>query len=86
MHRKGHFHYSIFGITSTPANVALTILLTVLFFLLLLLLMTLAAPPAQGQTFSVIHTFSGNDGAKTLVRILGGGGGPFALPASACYS
>lgn len=64
MHHKAHFHHSIFGMISTSANVALIVLLTLLFSLLLLLIMTITALPAQGQTFTVIHPFTGNDGAN----------------------
>jgi uncharacterized repeat protein (TIGR03803 family) len=69
MHRKAHFHTSIFGITSTAANAALAILLTLLFLMFLLLFMTLTAQPAQGQTFAVIHSFTGTDGANPFAGL-----------------
>lgn len=77
MHRKAHFHTSIFGIISTSANVAVAILLTLLFLIFLFLFLTLTAQPAQGQTFAVIHSFSGNDGANPFARLTMDASGDF---------
>jgi uncharacterized repeat protein (TIGR03803 family) len=59
MHTKGHPRNSLFGMNWNPANVTLVIMLTLLFLIFLLLFLTLTAQPAQGQTFSIIHNFTG---------------------------
>ncbi len=60
MYGKAHSHSPIFEMSWSPAKSALTILLTVLFLVFLFLFLTLTATPAQGQTFKVIHTFTGH--------------------------
>ena len=58
MHSKPQQHSKMFGATWSPANAALTVLVTLLFFIFLLLFMTLTAPPARGQTYRVIYDFN----------------------------
>jgi uncharacterized repeat protein (TIGR03803 family) len=54
----------------SPANAALAIMLTLLFLMFLLLFMTLTAQPAEGQTFQVIHNFTGGqDGANPYAGV-----------------
>lgn len=65
MHSNTRSHASIFGMSWSPANAALTILLTLLFLIFLFLFLTLTAQPAQGQTYRVIHNFTGrSDGGS----------------------
>jgi len=65
---RTHTPTPMFGLSWSPANAALTILLTLLFLIFLLLFMTITAPPAQGQTFQVIYNFTGGlDGALRMV-------------------
>ncbi|MGO9561153.1 MAG: choice-of-anchor tandem repeat GloVer-containing protein [Candidatus Korobacteraceae bacterium] len=60
MHGKSHSHSPIFGISWSPANTAVTALLTIL-------ILTLTA---QAQTFSVIHNFTGGaDGAGPFAGV-----------------
>ena len=59
MHIKGRFHNTIFGPSWSPLNAALALMLALLFFILLLVLMNLTAQRAEGQTFKVIHNFTG---------------------------
>jgi len=72
MHSKARFPNHLFGASVRPEGAALAILVTVLFLLFLLLFLTLSAPPAQAQTYNVLHNFSrGIDGAQpqaTLTR------------------
>lgn len=64
MHTKAHSHGSIFATGWNPANVTRVIMLALLSLIFLLLFLTLTAEPLQGQTFSVIHNFTGGrDGA-----------------------
>jgi uncharacterized repeat protein (TIGR03803 family) len=49
MHTKPHFHDQHFGMQWSPANVSITILLTLLFLMLWFLIMTITATPADGQ-------------------------------------
>ncbi len=49
MHTKAHFHDQHYGMQWGPANVAITMLLTLLFLMLLFLVMTITATPADGQ-------------------------------------
>ncbi len=65
MHTKARSHSSIFAMSWSPASAALAIILTLLILIfLILLVMTLTAQPAQGQTFTVLHNFTGGeDGA-----------------------
>lgn len=65
MHAKTHSYSLVFGMSCSPANVALNNLLAILLFIFLFL--TLTAPASQGQ-YRVIHQFTG--GAD--------GGSPFA--------
>jgi len=64
MHSKAHSHGSTLGLSWSPANAALTLLLVLLFLIFLILFMTVTAEPVQGQTFTVIHSFAGADGAN----------------------
>lgn len=64
MHSKTHSHGSTLGMNWSPANAVLTLLLVLLFLIFLILFMTLTAEPVQGQTFTVIHSFTGGDGAN----------------------
>jgi len=70
MHSHTRSHTNIFGMSWNPAKAAMAILLTLLFLTLLLLFLTLTAPPVQGQTYSVIHNFTGG----------GDGGDPWSGP------
>jgi uncharacterized repeat protein (TIGR03803 family) len=64
MHGKERFHNAMFSTDLRPHNVALTITLALLFLIFLIMFITLTAPPAQGQTFNVIYSFTGgSDGA-----------------------
>ncbi len=49
MHSKPRSHSSIFGVSWSPVNTALAIMIALLFLIFLLLFMTLTAQPAQGQ-------------------------------------
>ena len=49
MHGKTHSHSSLFGLSWSPANVALAITLTLLFLIFLFLFLSLTAQPALGQ-------------------------------------
>jgi uncharacterized repeat protein (TIGR03803 family) len=60
MHSKTHSHGSIFGMHWDPTNAALAILPVLLFLILLIMSLTLTAQPAMGQTFTVIHNFTGH--------------------------
>jgi len=63
MHNKARPHGSISSMHWSPTNVTLVIMLTVLILIFLILFMT--AQPAQGQTYTVLHNFSGQgDGAN----------------------
>ncbi len=65
MHGKAHSHSSIFGMSWSPANVAIAILLTLLFLIFIFLFLTLTVQPLQGQTYSVLYNFTGGaDGAN----------------------
>jgi len=65
MPTKGHPRNSLFGMSWNPAGATLVIMLTLLFLIFLFLFLTLTAQPAQGQTFSVLHNFTGGgDGAR----------------------
>src|SRR5271169_3243486 len=67
MYGKAHSHSPNFGMSRNPANVALTILLTLLFLIFMFLFLSLTATPAQGQTYSVIYSFTGGaDGGVPL--------------------
>ena len=59
MHSKQHFPNVIFGEGLRPQGAALAIMLLLLFLTFVLLFMTLAAQPAQAQTFTVMHNFTG---------------------------
>ena len=63
MHSKARSHSSTFGLSWSPANATLAILLTLLFLIFLLLFITLTAQPAQGQSYQVIYTFTANPGS-----------------------
>lgn len=70
MHSHTRHHPAIFGMTWDPAKAAISILVMLLFLIFLLLLLTITATPAQGQTFKVIHNFSGGaDGAYGYVGV-----------------
>lgn len=70
MHTKGHPRNSLFGMSWNPGNVTLVIMLTLLFLIFLLLFLTLTAQPAMGQTYQVIHDFTGGgDGAYGYVGL-----------------
>jgi uncharacterized repeat protein (TIGR03803 family) len=89
MNGKGDSHSPIFEVSWSPANGALAILPALLFLMLLILLLTFVAQPVDGQTFSVIHTFTGGwdganpwsgltmDGAGNLYGTTGNGGAGF---------
>ena len=49
MHGKTHSHSSLFGLSWSPANVALAIMLTLFFLIFLFLFLSLTAQPALGQ-------------------------------------
>jgi uncharacterized repeat protein (TIGR03803 family) len=58
MHGKAHFCDSIFVMSWSPANTGLAVPLTLLFLLFVALSLTITAQPAQGQTFTVLHSFT----------------------------
>jgi len=63
MHTRSHGHHPIVGVTWNPSRIALS-LFTLLFLIFIFLLLTLTVQSAQGQTFQVIHDFTGGtDGA-----------------------
>jgi uncharacterized repeat protein (TIGR03803 family) len=67
MYNKARFHSSIFGISWGSANTALGILFTLLLLIFVILFIMLTAQPAQGQTYQVIHNFTGGgDGSGPL--------------------
>ncbi len=47
---RGRPHHTLFGVHWDPANVTLTVMLTLLFLIFLMLLLTITAEPAQGQS------------------------------------
>ena len=55
MHNNTRSHAAIFGLSWSPSNTALTILLTLLYLIFLFLFLTLTTPSAQGQTYRVIY-------------------------------
>ena len=57
MFNKERSHSSIFGMSWSPANATLAIMLTLLLLIFLFLFMTLTVLPAQGQTYQVIYAF-----------------------------
>lgn len=59
MHNNTRSHASIFGISWSAANAALPLLLTLLFLIFPFLFLPLTPQPAQGQTYRVIHNFTG---------------------------
>ncbi len=59
MHSKQHFPNVIFGASLRPEGAALAIMLLLLFLIFVLLFMILTVQPAQAQTFTVIHAFTG---------------------------
>ncbi len=63
MDAKGRFPNVIFGATLRPESATLAILVLLLFLLFVLLFLTFTAQPVQGQSYNVIHYFSGGDGA-----------------------
>ncbi|MGA8813751.1 MAG: choice-of-anchor tandem repeat GloVer-containing protein [Candidatus Sulfotelmatobacter sp.] len=64
MHSKAHSHSSTFGLSWSPASAALAILLTLLFLIFIFLFIFVTVEPAQGQTYTVLHSFTGGvDGA-----------------------
>jgi len=64
MHSKAHSHSFTFGFSWSPANAALTILLTLLLLIFIFLFIFVTVEPAQGQTYTVLHNFTGGvDGA-----------------------
>ncbi len=58
MHSKAHSETRILGKGWTPAGAVLTIMLVLLFLIFLMLFMTLTAPPAQGQSCTVLQSCS----------------------------
>lgn len=76
MHSKGRSQSSIFGVSWSPANAALTIMFTLLFLILLFSVITFAAQSGQAQTFTVLHTFTGgDDGGTPYAGVTIGGSG-----------
>jgi uncharacterized repeat protein (TIGR03803 family) len=69
MHSVRRFHSSIFGASLRPHSATVAILLMLLFFLLVLLLVLLTPQPAQGQTYKVLHSFSGPDGSSSYAGV-----------------
>jgi len=78
MHSEARSHNSIFGVSWSPANAALAIMLTLLFLIFLTLFITLTAQPAQGQTFNVLYHFTGGtDGSTPYAGLTPDGAGNF---------
>ena len=70
MDNKAQSQSSILGVNWSPANAALTIIFTLLFLISLFLLMFITAQPAQGQTYQVLHNFTGGgDGATPTAGV-----------------
>ncbi len=64
MHSKVQSYGLIFGMSWSPANALLAIMLTMPFLIFLILFITLTTQPAEAQMFTVIHQFTGGaDGA-----------------------
>jgi len=59
MHTRAQSHRPILGVSWNPCHVALTILTTLLSLMFIFLFLTVTAQPAQGQTFRVLHDFTG---------------------------
>lgn len=59
MHREAQPHNSIFGIAW---NSVLALMIVLLVLTVVVLFIVFTAQPAQGQTFQVIHKFTGGDG------------------------
>lgn len=59
MRSKVRFPSVLFGATLRPESAGLAILLMLLLLIFLLLFLALTAQPAQAQTYSVIHNFTG---------------------------
>jgi uncharacterized repeat protein (TIGR03803 family) len=88
MYNKQPFPNVMFGASTRPQSAALAILLRFLFFLCVLMLINLTAQPALGQTFRVIHSFTGGDGSGPSAGLImdqagnlygtAAGGGPSA--------
>ena len=86
MLKRQQFPNLIFGASLRPHSATLAILTLLLFLLLGLLFLLLTPQPAQGQTFKVIHNFTGGvdggnafagltlDAAGNLYGTAGGGG------------
>ena len=69
MHNKGRFPNVMFGASLRPESAALAIVVMLLF--LIFVFLSLTAQPAQGQTYRVIHNFTGGaDGAGPFVGIM----------------
>ncbi len=65
MHSNAQSHGSKFGMSWSPANATLVIMLTLFFLMLLILIIVLIAAPAHGQTYQVLHSFTGGaDGGR----------------------
>jgi uncharacterized repeat protein (TIGR03803 family) len=61
MHKRQQFPNVIFGASLRPHSATLAILTMLLFLLLGLLFLLLTPQPAQGQTYQVIHAFTGGE-------------------------
>jgi uncharacterized repeat protein (TIGR03803 family) len=59
MHREARFHNSIFGVAW---NSALALMIVLLVLLAVVLFIAFTAQPAEGQTYRVIHNFTGGWG------------------------
>ena len=62
---RARSHHSMLGLTWSPTNAGLTILLT-LPFLMYIFFLTSAAQPAQGQTYRVLYNFTDSGPAAGL--------------------
>ncbi len=59
MHHKVRLPHVHFSASLRPDSATLAILVLLLFLLFVFLFLTLTAPPAQAQTYNVIHNFTG---------------------------
>jgi hypothetical protein len=78
MHNKGRFPNALFGVSLRPDSAALAIMILLLFLIFVFLFLTLTTQPALGQTYKVIHNFTGGaDGAYPEAGVtMDAAGGP----------
>lgn len=71
MHSQGRSPNALFGVTLRPESAVVAIMVLLLFLIFVFLFLTLTAPPAEGQTYHVIHSFSGGrDGGQPWAGLI----------------